>query len=88
MSTIEIELKKKVRRSAAICQAQALFRFEPAGESTWIVATAVAPVRGLKRLLRPLLAVALRKLGEQALEEDRADLEEGNYQPPATARAA
>ena len=149
MSTIRIHLKKKVRRSAAVCRAQALdmahhiranvhkelrytileeqaslcrvraearllgmkqvdeleltankdgsvsqryvgganqglcvtFRFEPAGESSWILVTAEAPVRGIKRILKPLLAIALRKLGEQALEEDRADLEEGNYQP-------
>jgi hypothetical protein len=64
------------------------FRFEPAGDSTWIVATAIAPVRGWKRMIKPLLEIALRKLGAQALEEDRADLEEGNYQPGESLRAA
>jgi hypothetical protein len=65
------------------------FRFVDAGEgSSWILATAEAPVRGWKKLVKPLLEPALRAIGEKALEEDRADLEEGNYQPPSELRAA
>jgi hypothetical protein len=59
-----------------------VFRFEEGwGAVTWVLVTAEAPVEGWRRLLKPLLGRAVRNLGEMALEEDRADLEEGNYQP-------
>ena len=37
------------------------------------------PVSGIKKLLKPLFAAALRKAIEKGLEEDRVDLEEHGY---------
>jgi hypothetical protein len=68
-----------------------VFHFEPvAVGATLVHAFAEVPVRGWKKWVKPLLGSALRKLGQKALEEDRLDLEEGNYQPPArwTTKAA
>jgi hypothetical protein len=60
-----------------------------AAGATLIQVIAEAPVRGWKRLLRPILRSALKKIGMKALEEDRRDLEEGRYQPRAArAKAA
>ena len=56
--------------------------FAPQGTGTHLVATLDVPLRGLNRLLRPLIARVVDQLTLQALEEDRRDLE-GGYQPPA-----
>ena len=45
------------------------------------------PLRGLNRLLAPIILRTVKKLTAQALEEDRADLEEGEYQPTGWAAA-
>ena len=45
------------------------------------------PLRGLNRLLAPIILRTVKKLTAQALEEDRADLEEGRYQPTGWAAA-
>jgi len=40
---------------------------------------AVAPVKGIKLLLKPLFEIAIRRAVEKGLEEDRVDLEELGY---------
>jgi hypothetical protein len=56
--------------------------FTPQGSGTHLVAVLDVPLRGLNRLLRPLIARVVDQLTVQAIEEDRRDLE-GGYQPPA-----
>jgi len=54
--------------------------FAPIGaDATLVTFRAVAPVKGLKLLLKPLFQIAIRKAVEKGLEEDRADLEERGY---------
>ncbi|MBI3372530.1 MAG: hypothetical protein HY017_12370 [Betaproteobacteria bacterium] len=54
--------------------------FEPAGSDRTLVRTSVdMPVRGLLRLLAPLLRIGLQRDLAIALEEDRVDLEERGY---------
>ncbi len=55
--------------------------FTPEGEATRLEATLDAPLRGVNRLLAPLLRRVVAKLVDQALSEDCEDLENG-YQPP------
>lgn len=65
--------------------------FEPDGPSrTRLRANFDVPARGLTRVLAPLVRRVLSKLADQAIEEDRRDLEEGGYAPrtePAVAIA-
>ncbi len=57
--------------------------FEAAGpERTRVQTTVQLPVRGLRRLLAPLVRMGLKRDIAVALEEDRVDLEERGY-PPA-----
>lgn len=60
-----------------------VIEFRPDGSDTRVDAVLTAPTRGVKRLLAPLFKVAVERLAGQALEEDRVDLEERNYQPRA-----
>jgi hypothetical protein len=60
---------------------QVSFTPRPDG-GTHLVATLDVPVRGVNRLLKPLIARVVDQLTRQAIEEDRLDLE-GGYQPPA-----
>jgi len=45
------------------------------------------PLRGVNRLLKPIIFRTVKKLAAQALEEDRVDLEERSYQPSGWAHA-
>lgn len=65
-----------------------VLRFLPDGPGTRVEATLTAPLRGLNRLLRPLIQRTVEKLTRQALEEDRVDLDERGYQPGAWATSA
>jgi len=57
--------------------------FVPIGVDTTLVTfRAVAPVKGIKLLLKPLFEIAIRRAVEKGLEEDRADLEELGYGAP------
>jgi hypothetical protein len=60
--------------------------FAPAGTGTRVTATLDVPLRGVNRLLRPLLERVVGKLTTQAIEEDRIDMEQHGYQPPSAAR--
>jgi hypothetical protein len=62
-------------------------RFEDDGPATRLYARLRAPLRGAMALLRPVIRWQVSKLTDQALEEDRRDLE-GGYQPGAWARNA
>jgi polyketide cyclase/dehydrase/lipid transport protein len=56
--------------------------FTPDGPTTTrLEATLDVPLRGVNRLIKPLLRRVVEQLTVQALEEDRRDLENG-YQPP------
>jgi hypothetical protein len=39
------------------------------------------PARGINRLMKPIVRSVISRIADQALEEDRRDLEEGGYQP-------
>jgi hypothetical protein len=55
-------------------------RFAPVGaDATLVTFRAEAPATGIKRLLKPLFAMAIRKAVAKGLEEDRLDLEERGY---------
>ena len=58
------------------------------GDGTELEAVLTAPLRGLNALLRPLIKRTVEKLVDQALEEDRIDLEERGYQPGKWASSA
>ncbi len=56
--------------------------FEPRGpDATRVEARIDFPLRGFNRLARPLLRRVVSRLAEQAIEEDRVDLEERGYVP-------
>jgi len=61
--------------------------FQAQGEGTHLEAVLRAPLRGMNRLLAPVIAWQVGKITDRALEEDRIDLERG-YQPGAWARSA
>jgi hypothetical protein len=63
-------------------------RFHPDGDGTRLEATLTAPLRGLNVLLRPIIRRKVEQLTDQALEEDRRDLEERGYEPGVWARSA
>jgi hypothetical protein len=48
-------------------------------DATVVTFRAAAPATGLKLVLKPLFAIAIRKAVEKGLEEDRHDLEERGY---------
>lgn len=55
-------------------------RFTAEGNSTTLVeGRAFLPKRGIKKFLAPIFRMALVKISEKSLEEDRIDLESGNY---------
>jgi hypothetical protein len=57
--------------------------FRPDGpDATFVYATVQLPLAGWKRRLEPLFALALGRLTEQTLAEDRFDLEIRGYAPP------
>jgi hypothetical protein len=53
------------------------------GDATRITLTFRMPATGVKRLLKPLFAAAIRKTVVDALAEDRFDLEVRGYRPAA-----
>lgn len=54
--------------------------FVPVGaDSTLVTFHAEMPAVGIKRLLKPLFAMAIRRAVTKGLEEDRADPEEQGY---------
>lgn len=53
------------------------------GDATRITLTFRMPATGVKRLLKPLFAAAIRKTLVDALEEDRFGLEVRGYRPAA-----
>jgi len=63
-------------------------RFLPDGDGTEVEATLTAPLRGMNKLLKPIVKRTIEKLTRQALEEDRHDLEQGGYEPGTWARSA
>jgi hypothetical protein len=63
-------------------------RFHPEDEGTRLEATLTAPLRGVNVLLRPIIRRKVEQLTEQALEEDRRDLDERGYEPGIWARSA
>ena len=48
-------------------------------DATTVTVRATAPATGIKLVLKPLFAFAIRKAVEKGLEEDRLDLEERGY---------
>ncbi len=62
--------------------------FHPYGDGTRLEAVLRAPLCGVNRLLAPVIKWQVGKITDQALEEDRRDLEEGGYQPGDWARGA
>ena len=48
-------------------------------DATMVTFRAAAPATGIKLVLKPLFAFAIRKAVEKGLEEDRLDLEERGY---------
>jgi hypothetical protein len=62
--------------------------FHAEGGGTRVEAILTAPLRGINKLLRPLIKRTVEKLVDQALEEDRIDLEERGYQPGKWASSA
>lgn len=59
-------------------------QFRDAGSgATHLTARFDVPLRGLNRLLKPLVKRVLSKLTDQAIEEDRVDLEQWGYAPKA-----
>jgi hypothetical protein len=64
-----------------------IHRFRPAGAETTVAEVTVElPLRGLRRLLAPLVRRAVRRSLATGLEEDRRDLEEHGY-PALAARS-
>lgn len=61
--------------------------FREQGEGTRLDAVLRAPLRGMNRLLAPVIKWQVGKITDRALEEDRADLENG-YEPGTWARSA
>ena len=57
------------------------FKAEGAGV-TRLDASVRAPLRGLNKLLKPIIHRIFIKLTEKTIEEDRLDLENSGYQPP------
>jgi hypothetical protein len=56
--------------------------FAPAGDAaTRVVFTMKMPAKGVKRLLKPFFAAAIRKTVRDAFAEDRYDLEQRGYRP-------
>jgi hypothetical protein len=55
--------------------------------ATRLHATFDFPLRGLNRLLKPIIFRTVKKLAAAALEEDRVDLEQRQYQPSGWAQA-
>ena len=55
---------------------------EEAPERTHLSATFDVPARGMNRLMKPIVRSVIGKLADQAIEEDRVDLEQGGYSPP------
>jgi hypothetical protein len=49
--------------------------------ATLVTATAYVPMNGPKKLLAPVIRPVFQRIGDTALEEDRADLEEWGYEP-------
>jgi hypothetical protein len=62
-------------------------QFAPDGAGTRLHADFDVPLRGVNRLLAPIVLRTVKKLTAQALEEDRVDLEERGYQPSGWAAA-
>ena len=60
---------------------------EDGADATRLHAELDVPLRGLNRLLKPIILRTVKKLTAQALEEDRVDLEERSYQPSGWAHA-
>jgi Polyketide cyclase / dehydrase and lipid transport len=55
-------------------------RFTPVGsDATMVTLRGAAPATGIKLVLKPLFAIAIRKAVEKGLEEDRLDLEDRGY---------
>jgi hypothetical protein len=54
---------------------------EDGADATRLHADFDIPLRGMNRLLKPILLRTVKKLVAAALEEDRVDLEVGKYQP-------
>lgn len=50
-------------------------------KSTKVTSTVQMPVRGMMKLLTPLVRLALKRDLATALEEDRVDLEQRDYSP-------
>lgn len=61
--------------------------FHDESGGTRVDAVLRAPLRGINKLLKPLIRRQVVKITDQALAEDRRDLESG-YEPGAWARAA
>jgi hypothetical protein len=58
--------------------------FTPVGpDATMVTLRAEAPATGIKRVLKPLFEIAIRKVVEKGIEEDRLDLEEHGYGTPS-----
>lgn len=62
--------------------------FHADGDGTRVEAVLRAPMRGINRLLAPIIKWQVGKITDRALEEDRHDLESGGYEPGAWARSA
>lgn len=57
-------------------------KFTPEGkEATRLEASLDFPLRGINRLMAPLVRRVVTQLSDKALEEDKRDLEQGGYQP-------
>jgi hypothetical protein len=53
-------------------------------ERTHLTAAIRAPLHGMNRVIAPLVKRVVDKLTDQALEEDRVDLEQRGYHPPSS----
>lgn len=75
--SLDSEIVAGTNKGSRIIQA-----FAPEGEAaTRVTFTMRMPATGIKRLLKPLFAAAIRKTVLDAFEEDRYDLEVRGYHP-------
>lgn len=75
--SLDSEIVAGTNKGSRIIQA-----FAPEGEAaTRVTFTMQMPATGIKRLLKPLFAAAIRKTVLDAFEEDRYDLEVRGYRP-------
>lgn len=75
--SLDSEIVAGTNKGSRIIQA-----FAPEGDAaTRVTFTMQMPATGIKRLLKPLFAAAIRKTVLDAFEEDRYDLEVRGYRP-------